>query len=238
MLSQNLTGVVLNKPYSIRGEDIEAIQRLPNPPLKSLDKEEIFVRRCRLANNQVDSRYGRFRDDDLPRLLEMVQGAPVLVGHDRKSLGVARFFGGSVQEREGVKWVIPSFYWPKAHSKSEDLKVMIDSGVYNEASISFLYSRPTCSICREDLRSCSHWPGRKYENELCFYWYDGIEQVMEGSLVYRGAASGTGLELDDEEISRGETNLLSDIDNILAREIVIKHKGVRYNAILLADGDN
>jgi len=74
---------------------------------------------------------------------------------------------------------------------------MIDSGVYNEASIAFLYRTPTCSICGEDLRQCPHWPGRTYDGSLCFYWYDGVERVMEGSIVYRGAAEGTGFELDN-----------------------------------------
>lgn len=194
MLSQNLSGTLLREPCPVREEDLAAIHSLPNPPLVPLKRDDVYIRRCRLTSDQMDVRFGRFRHEDLPRLLELVQGAPVLIGHDRQTLGVARFFGGNVELRGEVTWIVPSFYWPRSHSQAEDLRVMIDSGVYNEASIAFLFQKPTCSICGEDLRSCPHWPGREYDGQLCFFWYDGVERVTEGSLVYRGASPGTGIE--------------------------------------------
>lgn len=228
MLNRNLTGALLRDPCPVREKDIAAIGNLPNPPLVPLKAEDIHVRRCRLANDQVDSRYGRFHTGDLPRLLELVRGAPVLIGHDHRSLGVARFFDGEVEQRGEESWVVPKFYWPRAHSRAEDLRVMIDSGVYSEASIAFLYRRPTCSICGEDIRQCPHWPGRAYGGETCFYWYDGLEQVTEGSLVYRGAATGTGFELDCG--TKDEDN---NEERQTVREMVIKHRGRRYTAQLL-----
>lgn len=228
MLSQTLNGSPLRDPCPVDREDILAISRLDNPPLVALQPGDILVRRCRLANDQVDSRFGRFRREDLPRLLELVQGAPVLIGHDRRTLGVARFFGGSVEQRGEAAWVIPKFYWPRAHSRAEDLRVMLDSGVYNEVSIAFLYRTPTCSICGADLRNCPHWPGRTYEGELCFFWYDGIERVTEGSLVYRGASPGTGIELACPAGVGGE-----EAGNAAGERVVtVKHRGRRTSATL------
>jgi len=251
MLTQHLSGRLMRDPVTPGSADLSAIHALPNPPLVELTAEDISVRRCRLASDAVDSRFGRFRTEDIPRLLELVQGAPVLIGHDKRTLGVARFFGGSVEQRDGATWVVPQFYWPRAHSGAEDLRVMIDSGVYSEASIAFTYRAPTCSVCGKDIRGCSHWPGRSYDNELCFFYYDGIERVTEGSLVYRGAAHGTGFELpanvqDGEEeppvgnpdTDEGElTNAINGIapspdPDDAGPTLTLKHRGRRYLAIL------
>jgi hypothetical protein len=232
MLSQHLSGTLLREPCAVSEQDLEILHNLPNPPLLPLAASEIYVRRCRLANDQIDSRYGRFRSEDLPRLLELVQGAPVLIGHDRRTLGIARFFGGDVEKRGDAIWIVPRFYWPRAHSQADDLRVMIDAGVYNEASIAFVYRTPTCSICGQDLRGCPHWPGRTYDSQLCFFWYDGIERVTEGSLVYRGAAPGTGIELacDRATADDGKENGFGDDDS--ERKLLIKHRGIRYSARL------
>ena len=177
MLSQSLTGTLVRQSCPVRGEDLEKIAGLPNPPLAGLGADDIYVRRCRLANDQVDGRFGRFREVDMPRLLEMVHGAPVLIGAPQ-SLGIARFFGGEIEKRGDVTWIIPRFYWlrrahPRAHPSAEDLRVMIDSGRYSVASIAFRYTTPTCSVCGMDMRRCAHWPGRTYDGTLCYYWYDG-----------------------------------------------------------------
>lgn len=226
MLSQTLTGTLLRETGNVRQEDLAAIKSLPNPPLISLQAGEIYVRKCRLASDRVDSRFGCFRTEDLPELLEMVQGAPVLIGHDRRTLGVARFFGGTLEKRGEATWIIPSFYWPKAHSKADDLRIMIDSGVYNEASIAFQYRQPTCSICGKDLRSCAHWPGRDYDGKTCIYWYDGVEKVLEGSLVFRGAAAGTGFELAYPS-SEGQEKKGEQI-----HQLTLKFRGRKYLASL------
>jgi len=225
MLSQNLVGDLLKKPYLPTKSDIEQINGLTNPPLVQLKPDDIFIRSCRLASDRVDARFGCFRKEDLPRLLEMIQGAPVLIGHDRRTLGVARFFGGEVKTREGVNWIIPKFYWPKDHSTANDLRIMLDAGVYNEASIAFVYSTPTCSICNSDIRSCSHWPGRDYDEQTCFFYYDDLQRVTEGSLVYRGAVHGTGIEMNEDNEGEEKENRRS---LPIKGNIRIKRKGKFY----------
>ena len=199
MLEHFLTGAL--QPKNILDEtvldattdDLAIIHALKNPPLESLTADSIYVRRCRLAGDVVDAKNGRFRTEDLPKLLEMVQGAPALIGHNRNSLAVARFFGGSIEEFDGHSYIVPKLYWLKAHSRAEDLRVEIDGGLVNEASIAFYFTTPTCSVCGNDIRECSHVPGSMVEGNLCFYYYDGVDMVTEGSLVYRGAEPGTAL---------------------------------------------
>lgn len=192
MIHQILSGPLLREAGLVTDDDVRQINTLRNPPPVPVSQRDVYVRRCRLAGDAVDAYFGRFRTDDLPRLLALTQGAPLLVGHNKQSLGVARFFGGAVEEHDGVRFIVPKFYWLRGHSSADDLRVAIDGGIYHEASISFVFARPTCSVCGEDIRSCEHLPGAE---SPVFYYYDEIEAVLEGSLVYRGAQPGTGFSL-------------------------------------------
>ncbi|NUO19808.1 hypothetical protein HUU59_10200 [bacterium] len=173
--------------------ELDLINRLPNPPLRPLSADEIHVRRCRLAGDAVDSHFGCFRTGDLEHILQLTHGAPALIGHNRLSIAVARFFGGNIEPHLNNKYVVPNFYWPKAHSGAEDFRVLLDSGIITEASIAFTFQKPSCSICGHDIRECEHEPGVYYHTKLCHYWYDGVERVLEGSFVYRGSEPGTGI---------------------------------------------
>jgi len=198
MIQQNLSGQVLDEIAPVKEDDIQIIKSLKNPPLVELTPDDLYVRKVRLAGDRVDAYGGRFRTKDLSRLLKMTQGLPLLVGHRKDTLGVARFFDGSIEDYDGARYILPKFYWLKKHSGAEDLKVSIDGGLVTEASISFAFKRPTCSVCGEDIRVCEHRVGRVYANspEPCFYYYDELMRVNEGSLVYKGAEPGTGMELN------------------------------------------
>ena len=198
---RELSGILESMQAPTTDDDVRLINSLMNPPLLPVTARDIYVRRCRLAGDAVDAGFGRFRTGELPALLSMVQGAPALIGHRKDTLGVARFLGGDIQvdERTGISYIVPKFYWMRLHSSSEDLKVNIDVGIYNEASLGFTFRRPTCSVCEEDIRRCEHVPGREYEGERCFFFYDEIIKVTEGSLVYRGAQPGTGFMLAHSE---------------------------------------
>jgi hypothetical protein len=202
MILQRLSGPLLPLADTTAASDLDGIQSLPNPPLVPLTESDIYVRRCRLAGDAVDSQFGCFRTADLPRVLSLTHGAPALVGHNRQSLAVARFFGGSVEAFQGHHYIVPRFYWPKAHSAAEDFRVLLDAGIITEASISFVFDKPACSICGKDIRQCEHEPGALYGLRLCHYYYDGIERVLEGSFVYRGAEPGTGILAAISELKR------------------------------------
>ncbi|HHE46709.1 MAG TPA: hypothetical protein ENL08_03265 [Bacteroidetes bacterium] len=194
---RELTGVMLSEQVKVAADDVRIINSLSNPPPVPVTVRDIYVRRCRLAGDAVDAGFGRFRTGDLDLLLDMLQGAPALVGHRKDTLGVARFFGGGIERNEqtGVSYIVPKFYWMRLHSASEDLRVNIDGGIYNEASLGFTFRKPTCGICGEDIRRCEHVPGREYDGKRCFFYYDELIKVTEGSFVYRGAQQGTGFML-------------------------------------------
>jgi hypothetical protein len=192
MMIQTLAGPLVAMTRAPSKNDLDEILALRNPPLLKLAPDDIHVRRCRLAGDRVDAHGGCFRTADLEGLLHLTQGAPALIGHDRRSLAVARFFGGSVEPFEGARYIVPKFYWPRHHSSAEDLRWQIDAGILTEASIAFTFEIPTCSICGRDIRECEHEIGHEYDGNTCFYYYDGVDRVLEGSFVYRGAEPGTG----------------------------------------------
>ncbi|MDD5088683.1 MAG: hypothetical protein PHI18_07795 [bacterium] len=193
MILQTLSGPVAAAREATGDSDVAQITQLPNPPLAEITADDIHVRRCRLAGDAMDTQFGCFRSHDLQKLLELTHGAPALIGHNRQSVAVARFFGGSVEEFGGHRYIVPKFYWPRAHSAAEDFRVLLDAGIISEASIAFTFEKPSCSICGKDIRECEHEPGAHYGLKLCHYYYDGLDRVLEGSFVYRGAEPGTGI---------------------------------------------
>ena len=243
MIHQTLSGPLLKDAGIPTDEDVRLINSLRNPPPAPVSERDVFIRRCRLAGDAVDAYYGRFRTEDLPKLLALVQGAPLLVGHNKRSLGVARFFGGSVEEYEGHSYIVPKFYWLRGHSSADDLRVAIDGGLYSEASLSFAYEKPTCSVCGEDIRTCEHLPGSPGEDGPIFYYYDNVVAVLEGSLVYRGAQPGTGFSLcairsDSEnpvKVSRPTYGNGGENTPALQPILRIKRHGKWYRAPLVED---
>ncbi len=222
MILQLLSGPVAAATPAHSTNDIELINALPNPPLVLLKDDDIHVRRCRLAGDAVDSQSGCFRTHDLQKLLTLTHGAPAMIGHNRLTTAVARFFGGSVEKHEGYHYIVPKFYWPRAHSEAEDFRVLLDCGIIAEASIAFTFEKPSCSICGKDIRECEHQPGALYGLKLCHYFYDGIDRVLEGSFVYRGAEPGTGILAEISDLKQSLKN---------RKAITIRWGGKTYQAM-------
>lgn len=187
----------------IDSEIINKINKLNNPPPTMLNAGDVLIRKCRLAGSLLDSYKGKFRESFLPELLQMVNGIPLLVGHQKNSAPIGRFFGGSIIKEnihlsdrlEQASFIEPFFYWPEGISYSRDLRILIDAGIYNEASLSFVYNRPSCSFCGKDIRGCPHAKNLWSDDPEYFFYYDDVKTVLEGSIVFRGAEPGTGFGL-------------------------------------------
>lgn len=181
-------------------EDARIINSLPkNPPPVPVKAGEAYVREVRLLGVTVNNQLGSPRPEDMETWLALSIGVPLMVGHKKDEIPMSRFFTGRVVDYQGVPYIVLKFYWDKSLSYAEDMRIKIDSGLINEASISIRFGRPTCSICGLDLRDmkCPHWVGEEYDGQLCFYWYDEPVCVLEGSIVYKGADPGTGFGMPE-----------------------------------------
>ncbi|MEW6411659.1 MAG: hypothetical protein AB1483_04195 [Candidatus Zixiibacteriota bacterium] len=174
----------------------------PPSPVRSSD---VLIRAMYIVSDEVNSFGGRFPAEELERLIELLVDSPVLVGHRKDKLPVARTFHAEIVNRGDKTWVKSYFYWLKSAKGALDLKENIDGGIYKECSIGFTYLFPECSICGEDIRTCRHEPFQKYpDNESgasCHFNYRQIERVLETSLVYRGAVRDTSIsrQLDESD---------------------------------------
>jgi hypothetical protein len=164
---------------------IDKINGVIQPP-KPAAAENVNIRAMYLVNDLVNSHGGRFRREDLAKLCELIVDTPVLVGHNRAETPLARTFYAELEEKGGVLWLKSYFYWPKSDEK-DDLLLKIDSGILKECSISFTYTFPECSLCGEDIRKCQH----ELADDSAHFIYNGITQVLETSLVYKGSVRGT-----------------------------------------------
>jgi len=188
---------------------MEAINRLARLPLRA---EQVHIRSMYLCSDRLCPQdWGRFSEAALRQVCRLVVGQSVIAGHDRSRLPIARFFHAEVVQREDdpfdeegrpVRWVRAWFYWLRETSGSRDLLLNIDGGIYREVSISWRYRRATCSICGEPIQSCPHTPGRFYEGRRCTFLIEDVAEVLEGSIVYKGAEPRTRFEGSHSEGAR------------------------------------
>jgi len=173
---------------------VDEINRVARPP-QPVTIDTVYIGLLHAASNEINLQGGCFEAAELTQLSELIVDAPVMVGHQKQELPIGRVFRGEVVHRNGVPWLQAFFYWHRDQRDADALKAGIDAGIYKECSLGFLYGKPECCICREDMRHCRHRPneivrlgGRDVRS---FYYYKQIEKVLEISLVYRGAVSGT-----------------------------------------------
>lgn len=192
-------------------ELIDEINRQVHPP-KPVQKNDIYIRAMYIVSDQINSQGGCFATEDLDHLARLLVDSPVMVGHRRDSLPLARNFKADKVAADDRTWVKSYFYWMKESEGAEDLKNNIDGGIYKECSISFLFSLPECSICGKDIRRCPHVPFQEYEtvpgsSEIAHFKYRQVEKVLETSLVFRGAIADTKItdRLSSEEEAPAST---------------------------------
>lgn len=178
-------------------ESVAIINKLISPVIP-LSRDDIHMRTMLVTSDEVNSQGGRFSDDELPHLAELIPGSPILVGHDKSRLPIARCFKSELVERGSRTWVKAWFYWLKSTAGAADLARNIDGGIYTECSLGFSFGFPECCICSGDIRKCSHVAGREYrlesgERTSCHFIYRNVSRVNEISLVYRGAVAGTAI---------------------------------------------
>lgn len=188
----------LAEPDDKRGaaDLISLINRNINPP-SPVTLAAVHIRAMYIVSDEINSFGGCFPKDEHKGLCKLLIDSPVMVGHRKDHLPIARNFHAEEVRRDGRRWVKCWFYWLRAADGAETLRENIDGGIYRECSISFTFLMPECSICGKDIRTCSHRPFERYtaaeKEEVCHFRYRQIERVLETSLVYRGAVPNTRL---------------------------------------------
>ena len=192
-----------NREFNYSDEHINMINKFSKVDLK---RSDVYIRSMWLANDIIDSYYSRFNEKTLGDLAALTPGAPVLIGHQKEGLPIGKQFKAVKTYRDdGHWWLRTWFYFPKDMNHSENLERGIQTGLYDECSISWTYREAICSICGKDIRGCEHIPGKKYvtdagEAKLCWWESEGIEQVLEASFVYKGGQVGTSIDEERKQL--------------------------------------
>jgi len=186
-----------DKEIEVSDELVFWINTQIRPPVP-VKKEDIYIRAMYLVSDRVNSFGGCFPLDEHPKLADLLIDSPVLVGHSKERLPIARNFKADLVKKDNANWVKVYFYWLKNSPEANSLRDNIDHGIYKECSIGFSFEFPECSICGEDMRRCQHIPFRTYQKEngekvQAYFNYRNIIKVHETSLVYRGAVFGTSM---------------------------------------------
>ncbi|MEE9442868.1 MAG: hypothetical protein V3V99_09405 [candidate division Zixibacteria bacterium] len=232
-LSGRLTAKLAEKSETYDQSLVDEINQRIKPPRPILEKD-VYIRAMYIVSDNINSQGGRFGENELDALTELIIDAPVMIGHRRDSLPVARNFKAEKVTVDGRQWVKTYFYWIKDSEGAVDFKNNIDGGIYKECSISFLFSLPECSICGKDIRQCHHVPFEEYDlpeggRAITHFWYRKIEKILETSLVFRGAIPDTRitdklLEKDKEKVllfSKTEIEDVSDYKIGLSRSRLV-----------------
>ena len=196
----NLEAKLLEKEEIPSDELIFLINSRIKPPVE-VRKDDVFIRAMFLVSDQVNSYGGCFPSDEHGNLARLLIDSPVLVGHTKDKLPIARNFKAEIVKKDEANWIKVWFYWLKESAGSLSLKENIDHGIYKECSIGFTFELPECSICSEDMRRCQHIPFKSYpgpDDQLmqAHFNYRKISKVLETSLVYRGALPNTSITND------------------------------------------
>lgn len=192
-ITETLTGQLsIDNPDRRKAFLIDKINEVIKPPRAATDKN-VNIRAMYLLNDLVNSHGGRFDGEELSELCKLILDTPVMIGHNRAEAPLARTFCAELEEKDGVLWLKSYFYWPrKENGTADEILEKIDSGILKECSISFVYTFPECSVCGEDMRKCAHEINLSSDdNDRQFFYYKGVKEVLETSLVYKGSVKGT-----------------------------------------------
>ncbi len=203
-------GAELKKPQEEISDELVFLINSRIKPPQPVTKEDIFVRTMFLVSDQVNSYGGRFPLEELHQLTTLVIDSPVMVGHTKEKLPIARNFKAEVVQRNEQNWVKVWFYWLRSSRDALSLKENIDHGIYKECSLGFVFEFPECSICGQDMRKCAHVPFKVYPTQdgekEAYFNYRNIVRVLETSLVYRGAVPNTSMSDELRLYHKSETS--------------------------------
>lgn len=222
---------------TVSEQDMALINQLTHTPLRA---DQVYVRSMYLCSTQPCESDGcRFSRSALDEIAERIIGQSVLSGHNRQTLPIARFYKASVIEQgqdnqnHPIHFVRAWFYWLRETSGAKDLLLNIDGGIYREVSLSWRFNTWRCSICHTENGRCEHQVGVVYQGQTCYRLIEHIADVLEGSLVYKGADRNTYLARGELDCTDEMVYLITNSDDDLLQRL--EHYGCLSDRHVLAE---
>lgn len=204
------------KGYEIQDNDVQLINQYTLSPVS---KDDVFVFKIAMCDNEIDRDIEVFPRDSLDKLAELFKGKTMIADHSpRMENQIARIYDCYVEEVEGKKTsygeqycrLVGKVYMLRLDETASLIK-QIEGGIKKEVSIGFRIGKLTCSICGQDRFEdpCQHERGQRYDESLCFLKMEDIVDAYEVSFVAvpaqreAGAIKRFGLEQPEAEGTEG-----------------------------------
>lgn len=192
------TAEVEGSSLTVSDEELELINRYTRRPLT---KNEVYAFTVVLCDNDVDRDGERFTVESLYELEKLFEGKTGIFDHTPSAKNqTARIFKCEVESLSGKKTKTGDEYFrlkarayiPKSE-KNSDIILAIDSGIVKEVSVGCAADKVLCSICGQEIYSCSHTKGDTYGGRLCCSELVGITDAYEWSFVAVPAQKSAGV---------------------------------------------
>jgi hypothetical protein len=230
------------EPKKTSDEDLAIINKLSNGPLRKLTADDVLTRAILILGEDKTTKQsihpenrkiGKRNFTILSDLCKLSAGAPMMIGHNTDDMPWGRIYQASVRKDiPGHEAILEHKFWCMNDQEGQSLINKIDGGILSEGSISYRFRTLCCSVCgsvmgsmlnKRKVEPCNHRIGEVYNGvECCFIPYD-IANVMETSIVYRGAYPKTKVisNSDDNDLFKCLNNLgyNPDTSTILPVEI-------------------
>lgn len=245
---------VISKVASVSSLEVtdEDLKKINKYTLEPVSKEDVFVFKATMADNEQDDRnYMPFNLKALMDLKKLYPGKTMLKDHSRRADNqIARVYDTEIVQNPNKKTelgelhteLIAKIFMIKTDS-NKDLIAEIKGGIKKEVSTSTAPEKMVCNICNGDGRKCRHYPGVEYTVEdgtptgskkRCKILLDGAKEAYELSFVAVPAQPRAGThksvgfakEIDNEnsEIQNEETETKNNNNEMDARLLTLRVK--------------
>lgn len=179
-------------------QELQAINAFAKTQLTA---DEVYAFQVLLCDNEVDRDFERFSVSTLRELSELFVGATGICDHDWRSENqVARIYRTELVTEKGKTTscgeayvYLKGFAYMLRTEANAELIAEIDGGIKRETSVGCLVARSVCSVCGEELGTCTHVKGRTYGGKECYAILEGAVDAYEWSFVAVPAQRGAGV---------------------------------------------
>ena len=175
---------------SISDEDIGLINQYTQ---RHFDKNELYVFRAVLCDNDVDRDNEYFSVEALQQMAKLFVGKTGITDHNPSAHNqTARIFWCTLEKDENRKTAYGEDYYrlvAKAYipinEHTKAVIAMIESGIRKEISVGCGVSAVYCNICHTDIRNsrCEHQKGQSYNGKMCCHILHNVGDAYEWSFV-------------------------------------------------------
>ena len=142
---------------------------------KTLTAEEVYAFAVKLCDNRVDRDGERFPVATLEELAELFVGKSGIFDHQWSARGqTARIYRTEVVREGELTEAGEPYAYLKGYAYllrtegNRDLIAEIEGGIKKEVSVGCSVERAVCSVCGQDIHTCPHEKGERYEGKLCW----------------------------------------------------------------------